>query len=109
MDDPPGLVQALLVRSFVHGMTSREVGRALSSAERDAAVDHVASKLLVTHRSQRWREAVSTALLGDWCEPLWDSVGAADPEVFGERVRRKAKRLAGEQRRRAALRRPAAR
>ncbi|MGW7729447.1 hypothetical protein [Streptomyces canus] len=213
VDDPPGLVQALLVRSFVHGMTSREVGRALSSAERDAAVDHVASKLLVTHRSQRWREAVSTALLGDWCEPLWDSgrlpvtalgalkaearcvhrqlvpvwrrrtrhgrvlsleadlgdglslrdlvvadvdllswtvasvfaderlntvlaklapaeravvfayaegegttwteaasaVGAADPEVFGERVRRKAKRLAGEQRRRAALRRPAAR
>ncbi len=33
------------------------------------------------------------------------ATGAADPEELGERVRRKAKRLAAEQKRRAALRR----
>jgi hypothetical protein len=40
-----------------------------------------------------------------WAEAA-TSAGAPDPEAFGERVRRKAKRLAAEQRRRAAQRHP---
>ena len=28
---------------------------------------------LVVPRSTLWREALSTALLGDWCEPLWNT------------------------------------
>ncbi|MFF1725422.1 hypothetical protein [Streptomyces sviceus] len=29
--------------------------------------------MLVLRRGERWREAISTALLGDWCEPLWNT------------------------------------
>lgn len=42
---------------------------------------------------------------GTWTEAA-AVAGATDPEAFGERVRRKAKRLAAEQRRRTAQRRP---
>jgi hypothetical protein len=72
-DDPPDLVQALTIRSLAHGMTSRSMGRMLSPTERGAFVDYVAAKVLVLRRSERWREAVSTALLSDWCEPLWNT------------------------------------
>ncbi|MFF7130476.1 hypothetical protein [Streptomyces sp. NPDC008240] len=34
-------------------------------------LDHLLSKHLVLPSSARWREAASTALLGDWCVSLW--------------------------------------
>jgi hypothetical protein len=33
-------------------------------------MDGFGAEVLVTPRSDRWREAVSTALLGNWCDPL---------------------------------------
>ncbi|WP_189269393.1 hypothetical protein [Streptomyces fuscichromogenes] len=35
--------------------------------------DRVTARVLVLPRSERWREAVSTALLGPWCDPLWQT------------------------------------
>ncbi|MDX3696913.1 hypothetical protein PV726_43070 [Streptomyces europaeiscabiei] len=72
-DPPPDLVTALIIRSAVYGRRSAVKGRPLAPAERDIAVDHVAAGVLVLPRSERWREAVSTALVGDWCDPLWQS------------------------------------
>ncbi|WP_119580103.1 hypothetical protein [Streptomyces europaeiscabiei] len=72
-DPPPDLVTALIIRSAVYGRKSAVKGRPLAPAERDIAVDHVAAGVLVLPRSERWREAVSTALVGDWCDPLWQS------------------------------------
>lgn len=38
------------------------------------AVDEfLAANVLVVPRSERWREAVSTVLLGSWCDPLWQT------------------------------------
>ncbi|MFV5997654.1 hypothetical protein ACNPQM_36000 [Streptomyces sp. NPDC056231] len=34
-------------------------------------VDRLAAKTLLVPRSDRWREAISTALLGSWSAPLW--------------------------------------
>ncbi|MFH8663110.1 hypothetical protein [Streptomyces afghaniensis] len=36
-------------------------------------VDRFASRVLVVPRSERWREAVTTASLGSWCEPFFDT------------------------------------
>ncbi|MEU2554690.1 hypothetical protein ABZ589_23945 [Streptomyces sp. NPDC013313] len=33
-------------------------------------VDDIAAEVLTLPRSERWREAVTTALIGEWCEPL---------------------------------------
>ncbi|WP_333738215.1 hypothetical protein [Streptomyces sp. IBSBF 2806] len=33
-------------------------------------VDDIAAEVLILPRSERWREAVTTALVGEWCEPL---------------------------------------
>ncbi|MFI8234996.1 hypothetical protein ACIGDI_40010 [Streptomyces sp. NPDC085900] len=71
--DQPDPLQALLVRAVEQGGTAGAMGRTLSPTERDIAVDYIAAKVLVTRRSERWREAVSTALLGNWCEPLWQT------------------------------------
>ncbi|MFI1569051.1 hypothetical protein ACH4ZX_39605 [Streptomyces sp. NPDC020490] len=37
------------------------------------STDHVTGRVLVLPRSERWREATSTALLGPWCDPLWQT------------------------------------
>ncbi|WP_454314337.1 hypothetical protein [Streptomyces phaeoluteigriseus] len=37
------------------------------------STDRVTARVLVLPRSERWREAVTTALLGPWCDPLWQS------------------------------------
>jgi hypothetical protein len=197
------LYLALSTRTFVSGQY------VMPPATLDALLGLIASKVLVMPCSERWREAVSTAVMGAWCDPMWDSgylpvtalgalraearsvhrqlmpvwrrrnrhgrvlsldadldglslydlvaadieithatggifeddrlnrllsgldpverqvvfayaegegttwteaaaaAGAVDPVAFGDRVRRKVKRLAGEQRRRAAQRRPA--
>ncbi|MFE7840147.1 hypothetical protein ACFU53_30050 [Streptomyces sp. NPDC057474] len=36
-------------------------------------LDQVAARALLLPRSQRWREAVRTALIGNWSDPLWDT------------------------------------
>ncbi|WP_143674357.1 hypothetical protein [Streptomyces caniscabiei] len=33
-------------------------------------VDDIAAEVLTLPRSERWREAVTTALVGEWCDPL---------------------------------------
>ncbi|WP_157880787.1 hypothetical protein [Streptomyces griseoruber] len=47
------------------------LGDSPTPAAQDASLDYTARTLLLP-RSPRWREAVSTALLGDWCDPLWE-------------------------------------
>ncbi|MEU9413636.1 hypothetical protein AB0E08_49210 [Streptomyces sp. NPDC048281] len=66
-EPPPDVVFALTARGGVLG------NRPLPPGERDAAVDSFATRSLVVPRSERWREAVSTALIGPWCDPLWES------------------------------------
>ncbi|WP_413754791.1 hypothetical protein [Streptomyces sp. MMBL 11-3] len=69
----PDLVQTLAIRGVVLGRLSTAMGRPLAPTQRDAAFDHVATKVLGIRRSERWREAISTALLGPWCDPLWQT------------------------------------
>ncbi|MFF7987681.1 hypothetical protein ACFZDK_53040 [Streptomyces sp. NPDC007901] len=66
-EPPPDVVFALTARGGVLG------NRPLPPGERDAAVDSFGARSLVVPRSERWREAVSTALVGPWCDPLWES------------------------------------
>ncbi|MFJ3804636.1 hypothetical protein ACIPSJ_51285 [Streptomyces sp. NPDC090088] len=63
----PDVVFALTARGGVLG------NRPLPPAEGDAAVDFFGARSLVVPRSERWREALSTALVGPWCDPLWES------------------------------------
>lgn len=139
----PDLVQGLTVRGWVSGAWTTVGEPTYTTDETAAEVDHFAAKILAVPRSERWLEALSTALVGSWCAPLlqtghlpltalgdglapaertvvfayaegkgttWTEAAtyasAEEPEAFGERVRRKAKRLAAEQRRRAEQRRP---
>ncbi|MFI6644803.1 hypothetical protein [Streptomyces sp. NPDC050504] len=46
-------------------------------------VEDFASRILAVTRSQRWREAVSTALLGDWTAPL-EQYGHLHPHALGQ-------------------------
>ncbi|MFF3639078.1 hypothetical protein [Streptomyces sp. NPDC002250] len=57
------LVHALMVQHLTPTATDT------STASK--VVDEFAAKTLVVPRSERWREAVSTALLGDWSASLW--------------------------------------
>ncbi|WP_405594069.1 hypothetical protein OG741_00925 [Streptomyces sp. NBC_01410] len=57
------LVHALLVQHLVPTATDASAIAGI--------VDSLAAKTLVVPRSERWREAVSTALLGDWSASLW--------------------------------------
>ncbi|MFE2684493.1 hypothetical protein [Streptomyces mirabilis] len=71
-DGPPDLVRAIVVRGTVCGMWNA-MGLDLNPADGAAAVDRLTAEILVLPRSERWREAVSTALTGPWCEPLWQT------------------------------------
>ncbi|MFE7070440.1 hypothetical protein ACFU96_10170 [Streptomyces sp. NPDC057620] len=46
------------------------------------STDRVTARVLVLPRSERWREAVTTALLGPWCDPLWQT-GALPTTALG--------------------------
>ncbi|MFI6341001.1 hypothetical protein [Streptomyces sp. NPDC050535] len=70
---PPDLAQAVMIRSAVYGRRTGATGSLLPPADQDASVDHIAAEVLMVPRSDRWREAVSTALAGPWCDPLWQS------------------------------------
>ncbi|MGW2725375.1 hypothetical protein [Streptomyces sp. NPDC001492] len=71
-DGPPDLVRAIVIRGTVCGMWNT-MGLHLSPADGAAAVDRLTAEILVLPRSERWREAVSTAVAGPWCEPLWQT------------------------------------
>ncbi|MFE0179183.1 hypothetical protein ACFWZ2_43450 [Streptomyces sp. NPDC059002] len=49
----------------------------------DVAVDQFASEILGLWRGGRWRESVSTALLGDWADPLAQDGGCLAPAFLG--------------------------
>ncbi|MGW1537956.1 hypothetical protein [Streptomyces aureus] len=65
------LMKAVLFRSRAAGVVeafSRSSAHALAANPDE--VDRFAAQILVLPRSDRWREAVTTAALGDWCDPL---------------------------------------
>ncbi|MFH8293037.1 hypothetical protein [Streptomyces sp. NPDC018059] len=66
----PDLVQALTVRGFVSGAWTTDGESTYTTDKSAAEVDHFAATVLVVPRSVRWLEAVSTALVGNWCAPL---------------------------------------
>ncbi len=75
-DVPPDLARAIAVRGTACGTWPNQeaiLGLTRRPTNRDAAVDRLAAEILVLPRSQRWREAVSTALAGSWCDPLWQT------------------------------------
>ncbi|MGW2287014.1 hypothetical protein [Streptomyces phaeochromogenes] len=69
---PSDLETALNLRNAVHGQKSVAMGRSLTPFERDSGIDHLAAQVLVLPSGNQWREAVSTALLGPWCDSLWE-------------------------------------
>ncbi|KUN36882.1 hypothetical protein AQJ27_46290 [Streptomyces olivochromogenes] len=72
-DDPPDLVRAIVVRGTVCGAWTTTLGLTTTPAEGLAAVDRIAAEVLVLPLGGWWREAVSTALAGTWCEQLWQT------------------------------------
>ncbi|MCF3132432.1 hypothetical protein [Streptomyces olivochromogenes] len=70
----PELIRAVQFRGWVSGTWNTSFDQQITPRARAQALDHfLAAKVLVVPRSERWREAVSTALLGGWCEPLWQT------------------------------------
>jgi hypothetical protein len=67
----PELVQALKLRGQVSG--AFETLLDIRGSIAPETVDRFASGVLVVPRSERWREAVTTASLGSWCEPFFDT------------------------------------
>ncbi|MFH8701337.1 hypothetical protein [Streptomyces chartreusis] len=65
------LMIALVTRGAASGGWEVEFEPLGTPEEYAAGVEDFAAKTLVVPRSERWREAVSTALMGNaWCEPL---------------------------------------
>ncbi|WP_105973666.1 hypothetical protein [Streptomyces geranii] len=59
------------LRSQALGKATYSVGSVeVPLDKRPEAVDALSVDVLTLPSSERWREAVTTALLGDWCEPL---------------------------------------
>jgi hypothetical protein len=67
----PELVQALKLRGQISG--ALETLLDIRDSIAPETVDRFASRVLVVPRSERWREAVTTASLGSWCEPFFDT------------------------------------
>ncbi|MGX1266811.1 hypothetical protein [Streptomyces phaeoluteigriseus] len=61
----PDLLHACTVRSVISGCTP--VRQSETAAD---WVEPLAAHTLVLPRSERWNQALTTALLGDWCAPL---------------------------------------
>ncbi|MFJ8159245.1 hypothetical protein [Streptomyces sp. NPDC094468] len=81
-DGPPDLVRAIVVRGTVCGAWTTALGLDTNPAEGAAAVDRITAEVLMLPRGERWREAVSTALAGPWCEALW-TTGQLPATVLG--------------------------
>ncbi|MGW7256762.1 hypothetical protein [Streptomyces sp. NPDC054834] len=66
----PALLQSLDSRGWTHSEPQRyPIERELGNHP----LDRLSTWVLVLPRSKRWREAVSTALVGSWCDPLWQN------------------------------------
>ncbi|MFG2402510.1 hypothetical protein [Streptomyces lydicus] len=84
-------------RHVLSALTARGIARRMSLAAEDSAapyarklsrgagnaLDEFSRRNLVLPRGPQWREAVSTALLGDWTAPL-DAGGSIDATVLGQ-------------------------
>lgn len=86
-DEPPsGLIpqsdRAALQSHAVQALEARQA----ALAGHDYLVEAFAADVLGLARSARWREAVSTALLGDWVEPLFAGQRLDDAAVARLRV-----------------------
>ncbi|MEU0896752.1 hypothetical protein [Streptomyces massasporeus] len=67
----PELVQALKLRGKISG--ALETLLDIRDSITPDTVDRFASRVLVVPRSERWREAVTTASLGSWCEAFFET------------------------------------
>ncbi|WP_086800003.1 hypothetical protein [Streptomyces caniscabiei] len=65
--DAPDLAKAVQFRGLVSGAVQYLLDLGEGSPNN---VDSFAAKVLVVPSSDRWQEAISTALLGDWCDSL---------------------------------------
>ncbi|MDX3696921.1 hypothetical protein [Streptomyces europaeiscabiei] len=70
------LGRSLYLRGRISGVIEPQTG----VTER-ALMDEFAAKVLVVPSSTRWREAMSTALLGDWSDPLVQTGHLSDTAV----------------------------
>ncbi|MFI9772936.1 hypothetical protein ACIHJG_39820 [Streptomyces sp. NPDC052415] len=64
---------SLMIRGVAIGVMEYFDEDNTSPGDPAASYDGFAQHVLVVPRSARWRDAVRTALIGDWCEPLWRS------------------------------------
>ncbi|MFF2363823.1 hypothetical protein ACFVU0_14060 [Streptomyces sp. NPDC058122] len=62
----PELMDALRVRAYASGAEQAVI----NMPPPPGATDHLARDVLLVPRSERWRQAVSTAVLGNWCASL---------------------------------------
>nr|WSZ11939.1 hypothetical protein OH837_00525 [Streptomyces canus] len=69
----PDVLKALMIRDYVSGPPVSLFTLGLVSGFAADSVQHFLAHTLVLPRSTRWKEAVSTALLGGWCDPLLDT------------------------------------
>ncbi|MFI6341002.1 hypothetical protein [Streptomyces sp. NPDC050535] len=67
----PELVEALNCRRSAAGQVARFTG--YDPEVEHAHLDSLCRRVLTVPRSPRWREAVSTALMGDWDSSLWQT------------------------------------
>ncbi|MFC8660705.1 hypothetical protein [Streptomyces sp. NPDC057199] len=83
MADGPDVVEALRAREFAAGRIDWATGATPFPDECAAQVDRFAARVLLVPRSERWREALSTALMGTWCEALTISGGQLPVTAVG--------------------------
>ncbi|MFD5622105.1 hypothetical protein [Streptomyces yangpuensis] len=86
---PPALVEAMRARSAVNGAFARLRWENHSSLT-NVLIDVLCLRVLAVPRSERWREAASTALLGGWTAPLWRSGHLPDTAIGSLRAEARA-------------------
>ncbi|MFJ9083875.1 hypothetical protein ACIRL3_15755 [Streptomyces sp. NPDC102384] len=67
----PDLYIPLIARGVAIGMIEYIEGGSAGPTAHDSTYDLLSRDVLALPCSQRWRTAVSTALVGDWSAPLW--------------------------------------
>lgn len=75
------LGQALILRGRISGVIEPQTG-----VTEPALLDEFAAKVLVVPSSAQWREAMSTALLGSWSDPLVQTGRLPDTAVLDLRA-----------------------
>lgn len=94
---PPGLIGDYWAARMLRNVDVPVAVRALQARDaavkrEDAEVDRFASEVLGLWRGGRWREPVSTALLGNWAAPLETDGGSLTP-AFLDALRTEVKVL----------------